>query len=157
MMETIECLEDISKEVSSESYKSRNLKKGIGALLENPTDEDFDRINAIRAGLNNSTAMCDSLCERMEALTWSLLEPNEDELVRINTIIVMGKALVSDALMIHSSLEPLRSQKVLVEEMYEFCEAHLHFDELLDDLESIYFSLPHIEGFKETAQELGKL
>lgn len=150
-------LNELSEEVSSESSKNIVFENLLRALLENPCDENLDQINRVRTNFIESGVAIEDIIEKLKSLTWTLLEPTDDDLKSVANIISLGRKLVKSAASIINSYEPLWEKGVIITETSEFKEVSEHLDEVLDDVESVYFKLPYTPGFNDTTHKLKSL
>lgn len=150
-------LSELREEVSSESFRNVDFENMLKALLENPCDENLDLINKVRANFVGSTEAMEDIIEKLQSLTWTLVEPTSDDLKSVADIIFLGRQLLKGAASIVSSYQPLWERGVIITETSEFKEVTEHFTEVLDDIESVYFKLPNLPGFNDTTHELESL
>lgn len=147
-------LRELREEVSSESFRNVNFEKMLKALLENPCDENLDLINKVRANFVGSTEAMEDIIEKLQSLTWTIVEPTPDDLKSVADIIFLGRQLLKGAASIVTSYQPLWQQGVIITETTEFKEVSGHLAEVLDDIESVYFKLPDLPGFNDTTHKL---
>lgn len=150
-------LRELREEVSSESFRNVNFEKMLKALLENPCDENLDLINKVRANFVGSTEAMEDIIEKLQSLTWTIVEPTPDDLKSVADIISLGRQLLKGAVSIVASYQPLWEKGVIITETNEFKEVSGHLGEVLDDIESVYFKLPDLPGFNDTTHELESL
>lgn len=157
MTATLEYLQEIRRDVSSESFKTRDVERDIRNLLENPSDHNFDKINALRRELVLLIGMQEAFCEKLQALTWKVINPTKDDLLQINEIIVLGRSIDPFAARLVDQYRPLWEKEVLFNEIDQFRDLNEYCQETLDDIESVFFILPSVSGFKESTNELESL
>lgn len=157
MTTTHAALRELREEVSSESSRNIDFENALKALFENPCDENLDQINQVRANFVGSAAAIEDIIEKLQSLTWTLREPNADDLKSVADIVFIGRQLVRGSASIIHSYQPLWQKGVIITETNEFKEASEHLAEVLDDIQSVYFQLPNLPGFDDTTHELESL
>jgi hypothetical protein len=152
--ETSSDLFDIRNEVSHESLKKRSAQKEVAEMVEGLTDETLDKINDIRLRIVTSSDKLENVSERTQALTWKLTNPSEEQLEAVNVIIILGRNLVVTSKDMVKSLEPLSIRGICLKEIEEFKEVVEHWNEVIDDIEAAFFTLPADVDFVNANREL---
>lgn len=155
--ETLDNLDQIRAEVSHESYKKRSFKREIDELLVNVTDSDLDAINDIRRMITSSTSQVEEVCAKIQMLSWNLINPTQEQLETLNEIIVLGKSVSDLCSGIINSLTPLWTKGVISSEIELLKEVICHWDEVIDDTEAAFFTLPANSDFMKSKSELESL
>jgi len=148
---------EIRDEVSHESFKKRSAQKEVAEIVEALTDETLDKINELRTRIVSSSDKLESVSERAQALTWTLTNPSETQLEAINDIINNGKFITKISLDMMKSLEPLWSRGICLKEVEEFKCVVEHWDEVIDDIDAAFFTLPADADFVNAKRELESL
>ena len=152
--ETSEILRRIRGAVSHESFEKRSFKRDIEELLVNVTDDDLDSINTIRGRITQSTLHIEKCCEGVQQLSWQLPNPSLKQLEVVNDIIVLGRSISDMCDDLIDSLKSLWSNGVINAEIEHFKEVMDHWEEVLDDAEAAFFTLPADNNFMQTNGEL---
>lgn len=116
----------------------------------------LDAINDFKSLIKNKTETLSEINKSLEQLTW-LNDLNEEELMVVNDIIVLGNDFYSTLMKQYSSLrnsalnetseEGLKNFKIEIDNLKESCE----------DLDSVFFYLPSFSEFNETEINLRNL
>ncbi|OJV21174.1 MAG: hypothetical protein BGO21_09855 [Dyadobacter sp. 50-39] len=150
-------LKELREEVSTETSKNTDFENAFQALLDNPSDENLDLINLSRANFVRSADKMKDIISKLQAITWKLTDPTADDLKSVSEIIFIGRQLYQSSASIIESYQPLWHKGVIIAEINEFRDTNDHLCEVLDDIESVYFKLPHLPGFNDITHKLQSL
>lgn len=150
-------LKELREEVSTESSRNGDFENVLKALLDDPSDENLDLINHARANFVRSADTMKDIISKLQSLTWELVDPTADDLKSVSDIIFLGRQLYKSSASVIRSFQPLWHKEVIITETSEFRETNEHLLEVLDDIESVYFKLPHLPGFNDTTHKLQSL
>lgn len=139
-------LRGLREEVTSESTRNADFENSLNALLENPCDENLDLINKVRVNFVGSREAMEDIIQKLQSLTWTLVEPTPDDLKLIADLINLGRKLLTGSASIVNTYQPLWQKGVIVIEIREFEEVSQHLAEALDDIESVFFKFPNLQG-----------
>lgn len=133
---------DLSKlkaEVSSRSSRNTEFENVLKALLENPSDENLDRINQVRASLVESGQAIADITSKLESLTKTLSDPTPEDLGSVADIVFLGRQMLARSGGIISAYEPLWQRGVIIAETDAFLRNREHLADVLDGIEGFYF------------------
>lgn len=133
---------DLSKlkaEVSSRSSRNTEFENVLKALLENPSDENLDRINQVRASLVESGQAIADITSKLESLTKTLSDPTPEDLGSVADIVFLGRQMLARSGGIISAYEPLWRRGVIIAETDEFLRNRERLAHVLDGIEGFYF------------------
>lgn len=150
-------LRELREEVSTESSRNIDFENTLKALLDDPSDENLDLINHARTNFVRSADTMKDIISKLQSLTWKLVDPAANDLKSVSDIIFLGRQLYKSSVAIIDSYQPLWHKGVIIAETSEFRETNEHLLEVLDDIESVYFKLPHLPGFNDTTHKLQSL
>lgn len=150
-------IDTIREDASSVSYQKRDFEKEIKSWLEDPCDDNLDRINHIRNRLVQSSRDIEDITERIGALTWKISNPNEEVLRALDHMIALSRYLYQGSASLISTYKPLWVRDVIKREIDDFKEVTEHLQEVTDDVEMAYFVLPGVPGFDDVTRELESL
>lgn len=117
----------------------------------------LDSINNLKKKLSEKTVRLKNLNKSLESLTWFTEELDMECLMKINDIISASKDLHSSLIRQYTLFNIVRTKGIAKNELKEFKGAVNDLKEISNDIESVFFILPEIEGFKETAHALSLL
>lgn len=143
-------LENTYKEVRSFSYAEKKISF---VPEEEPINEFLDAVNNFKSDIVSRTERINSIVLSLEKLTWGG-EADDEVLMLINDLISSCKDLKSSLIRSYVSTTFLRKKGIAKKEIKAFKASIDDLQEAFDDLESIYFHLPKIEGFTETTNQL---
>jgi hypothetical protein len=125
--------------------------------LKIPTEEEInnflDKVLEIQKFLNEKSEKIEEINGLLEGLTW-LNGIKETELLQINTLIGSAKDLLSVLIRQYVSLNFLRKKGIAKDATKRFKSSIDLLRENIEDLESIFFSLPKMPSFIETTKQL---
>jgi acyl carrier protein phosphodiesterase len=120
---------------------------------ESNMDAFLDAILDFKKSLVEKTNQVTSLNEGMEKLTWHS-KLDDECLMLLNDLISAAKDLRSSLIRQYVSMAGLRSKGIARSEIKAFKNSIDELKENYEDLESVFFYLPEMPGFKETTKKL---
>jgi len=139
----------VYKSISDFSFQEKIIaQKSAYALVENILD--------LKCMLLEKSNKLDDIVKRMEAITWF---NNIDDACKqlINDIIASANDLHTVLIKELKITPDIYSRGIAKEEINAFKNSIVDLKEASEDLESVFFKLPHIYEFKEITGELAKL
>lgn len=113
----------------------------------------LDAILDFKKDLDNKTALINNITNEIEAITWLKAIDNEC-LMMLNDLVAQAKDLHSTLIRNYVYINPLKQKGIAKESIKSFKLAIDDFKESFSDIESVFFFLPEMPGFKETTKEL---
>ena len=151
-MECLTANETINKTFELVKNTSYSEKKSA-APTQAEIDSFLDNILLLQQDLNIRSEKIEFINERLEELTW-LNNIEEDALKQINNLIGSAKDLHSILIRQFVNLNSVRKNGIAKEANRRFKHSIDNLKELTADLDSVFFALPAMAGFKETTKEL---
>ena len=150
----MECLshkEEITNTFTN--VRSFSYQEKVNVLDEEKVDLLLDTIIEFKEMLVNKSSRILDINERIEKLTW-YSNLDDECLMLLNDLISSAKDLRSTLIRQYASLNSLRKKGIAKEEIKDFKYSIDELKESYEDLESVFFFLPKIQGFKETTKRL---
>lgn len=136
-------------EVREASFK----EKSYPLTEEQLTNSFLDSILELKKILQDKTSEIFLINDMMEKLTW-VNDVDEESLMLLNDLISVAKDFRSSLIRQYISLNDLRKQGLVKEEIKEFKNGIDALKEAYEDLESVFFFLPKMPDFVETTRKL---
>ncbi len=137
-----------------ESVRAFSFEEKKTASTDEETVNSFlDSILEFKNIVSIKTDKINSLIEDIESITW-LNDLDDTSMILINDIISAIRSLFSSLNRQYVSYNIFRSKGIAKQEIKSFKNAIEELNESANDLESAFFNLPTIEGFKETTRQL---
>lgn len=154
----MECL--TAKEKINETFnqvRENSFEEKIHLTEEARINKFLDNILDFRKLLSGKVEKIGDLNGKLESITW--LDDNIDEecLKLINDLIAVTKDYHSSLIRQYISMNKIRQRGIAKDETKAFKAAIDDLKDISNDLESVFFYLPNIPGFKETTRELSLL
>ena len=121
--------------------KRANFDKMLRNIIEIQSEENLAHLNHIRLWFTRSTSFTEHICQRMQALTRTLREPDEQTLQIIQDMIGYCRHLYRNSEILANDYEILRKHGLLVAELEAFRKAYRRLQEVVYHIESVYMSL----------------
>jgi hypothetical protein len=152
----MECLTTNSETIDSTFEKVRETSFSE-KKLKVPTEEEInnflDQVLEFQRFLADKSIKIEEINDLLENLTW-LNGIKESELMQINTLIGSAKDLHSVLIRQYVNLNFLRKKGIAKTATKRFKSSIDVLKENIEDLESIFFSLPKMPNFIETTKQL---
>ena len=150
----------ITASIQSNLDKARNgiindsydIQKTIG--LEDVINEVLEKINEVRGRFLDMSKNVLSIVESLEKLSWIAENPSEEILREINAILDISRGVHAKLNRHRSDLQKTPIVKICPEATQIFFDDIDLLEETIDDIEAIYFRLPHNQDFKEICKKL---
>ncbi len=151
MVETSEELELIQRELKDKINKVEHSDETI-------VNNFLDSIHLTKEHLNSESSGMDELTHIFERITW-LDQLSKVDLLKVKSLLDQAKDLLNKTVNKHyvSLNNKFRNSGIAINELNRYKSAINNFKEMIEDVESALFTLPNIEGFNETTEELNNL
>jgi hypothetical protein len=126
----------------SNAFNLKEFKNDLKGLIDNPSDENIDRINHIRLWFVHSTRVTEGISIQIQGLTRKLLNPNEEDMRIIIAMISSCHYLAKNSELLVKDYDVLSDRGILVEEINDFKKACLGLKKATYYIESVYLNLP---------------
>lgn len=154
----MECL-SFKSQISDTFSSVRNFsfeEKKDSIYNEEKVNALLDAILEFKDKFQKKTVKINEINGEIEKLTW-FNDVNDECLRLINDLISSIKDLHSSLIRQYVSLNYMRSKGIAKEEIRNFKSAIDDLKDSYQDLESVFFFLPEMPGFKETTKQLSLL
>jgi hypothetical protein len=142
---TVEAVSDVSY---AEKKEALTTHEEINQFLDN--------ILELKQVLAKKTATVNHINLLLERVSW-LNDVNEECLKLLNILIGVGRDFHSTLLRQYYYLHSLESKGIAIQSIDEFKDSMDTLTELIDDLESAFFSLPKMPEFAAVTKQLSLL
>ncbi len=117
----------------------------------------LDAVLELKSYISEKTVKVDYISGLLEEITW-FDELDDDCLQLINDVIASSKDLNSSLIRTYVNLnKKYRANGIATKEINQFRNSIDNFKESYEDLESVFFFLPHMPEFQETKKMLSLL
>ena len=154
-MECLTSKETINHTVEAISDVSYN-EKTEALTTEAEINHFLDNVLGLSQVFNKKTATINTINQLLEKISW-LNDLNEECLKLLNVLIGVGRDFHSTLLRQYLNLHNLENNGIAIKPMADFKESIDNLTELIDDLESAFFSLPKMPEFLEATKQLSLL
>jgi hypothetical protein len=117
------------------------FRKVLRNLVDDPSDENFKRVNQIRMWFVHSTKMTEGISRQVQGLTRKLLTPTEEDMKIIHQMILSCRFLASSSEHLVKDYEIMCEEGILVSEIEDFKKACLRLKKATYHIESVYLNL----------------
>lgn len=145
----IEKISQTFNEVRTISFQ----EKKEASISEESINAFLDKIIEFKKLLHEKTHKIELINENLEKITW-FNDLEEEALMMINETISLCKDLHSTLIRFYVKLNFLKVKGIAKNEIKVFKTAIDDLKEISEDLESVFFFLPHIPDFKDTTKKL---